>query len=71
MTVNEKEWLDAKEASGHLGITYGALRNMIYRREIPFYKLGRRLRFRRLELDQFLERSRCGLREWTNANKAS
>ncbi len=71
MEINDKEWMDAKEASAFLSITYGALRNMVYRREIPFCKLGRRLRFSRSELCQFLERSHVGLKEWKNAHKAS
>ncbi len=71
MQINDKEWMDAREASRFLSITYGALRNMVYRREIPFYKLGRRLRFCRFELRQFLESSRCGLKEWGNANQSS
>jgi excisionase family DNA binding protein len=71
MQIIREEWLDAHEASKHLGITYGALRNMIYRRELPFYKLGCRLRFKVVELDQILKESRQGFKEWSDANQGS
>jgi excisionase family DNA binding protein len=42
----EQEWLTTKQASLFLGITPNALRIMVCRGQIPFYKFGRRLRFR-------------------------
>ncbi len=42
----EQEWLTTKQASYFLGITPNALRIMVCRGQIPFYKFGRRLRFR-------------------------
>lgn len=45
----EQEWLTTKQASLFLGITPNALRIMVCRGQIPFYKFGRRLRFRVLD----------------------
>ncbi len=42
----EQEWLTTQQASLFLGITPNALRIMVCRGQIPFYKFGRRLRFR-------------------------
>lgn len=52
------KWLTASEAVVYLRLpSVGALRNLVYRRKIPFAKCGRNLRFNRESLDQFLESS--------------
>lgn len=49
------KWLNSEEAVMYLRLpSVGALRNLVYRRQIPFTKLGRSLRFDREELDRFL-----------------
>ena len=54
------EWLGADQAARYLGLpSRKALYQAIRRRQIPVHRLGkRRMRFRRSELDQALERSR-------------
>ena len=50
------KWLTSREAVVYLRLSsVGALRNLVYRRKIPFVKLGRNLRFNREALDRFLE----------------
>jgi excisionase family DNA binding protein len=39
------EWLSSAQVAAFLGISENALRIMVYRRQIKFSKLGRRLRF--------------------------
>lgn len=52
------KWLNAREAVEYLRLpSLGALRNLVYRRKIPFCKLGRNLRFDREGLDRFIESS--------------
>jgi excisionase family DNA binding protein len=52
------KWLTSREAVDYLRLpSVGALRQLVYRRRIPFAKMGRNLRFNRLELDRFLESS--------------
>lgn len=52
------KWLTSREAVMYLRLpSTGALRNLVYRRKIPFTKLGRSLRFDREALDRFLESS--------------
>ena len=52
------KWLTSREAVTYLRLpSAGALRNLVYRRQIPFAKLGRSLRFDREALDRFLESS--------------
>ena len=50
-------WLTSDEASEYLRVSNGALRLMVYRGLIIPYKLGRRSRFKREELDKLLESS--------------
>ncbi len=50
------KWLNAKEAAQYLRLgSVGVLRNMVSERKIPFYKLGRSLRFKVSDLDKLLE----------------
>lgn len=39
------EWLSSAQTAAYLGVSENALRIMVYRRQIKFSKLGRRLRF--------------------------
>lgn len=39
------EWLSSAQVATYFGISENALRIMVYRRQIKFSKLGRRLRF--------------------------
>ena len=40
------EWLSTSQAAHFLSITENALRIMVYRGQIPVYRVGRRLRFK-------------------------
>ena len=60
----DKEWMNAYEAAEYIGVSYGALRNMTYRREVPFFKMGRRLRFRMEDMRQFILENQFGKKEW-------
>ncbi len=40
------KWYSSSEASAFLSISENALRILVYRGQIPFYKFGRRLRFK-------------------------
>jgi excisionase family DNA binding protein len=52
-------WLTADEATAYLGFpTRKALYAAVERGQVPAHKLGRRLRFRRNELDALLRRGR-------------
>lgn len=62
--MGDKEWMNAFETANYIGVTYGALRNMAYRREIPFFKMGRRLRFRTEDVRKFLMQSPIKLGDW-------
>jgi excisionase family DNA binding protein len=51
-------YLDIKSAARILSMTPGAVYQLIYRREIPYYKFGRRVRIRGDELHAFMETKR-------------
>jgi hypothetical protein len=55
--LNRLTWLDSKEAARYLRKTRNALLIMVSRGTVKPRKLGRRLYFRRVELDQLLESS--------------
>lgn len=54
--VSPEPWITAEDAAAHLGYAVGTLYNKIAAGEaIPHRKLGRHLRFRRSELDAWVE----------------
>lgn len=46
--------LDSAAAAEYLGITPRHLRELVYRREVPFVKVGRSLRFDLRRLDRWI-----------------
>lgn len=53
------KWITAEEAARYLRLSsVFVLRNMVYEKRVPYYKLGRLLRFKVSELDQILEASK-------------
>jgi excisionase family DNA binding protein len=66
------KWLNSREAVIYLRLpSEGALRNLVYRRQIPFVKLGRSLRFDKKALDQFLESSLTPLHLHLNSQSSA
>lgn len=49
------EYLTADEAATYLKITKKAIYNRVYRKQIPFTRIGRTLRFPKGELDRLLK----------------
>lgn len=45
-------WMASSEAASYLRISVSSLRNMVSLGQIRSYKLGRRLRFKKVELDK-------------------
>ena len=50
------EWLSSAQVAAFLGISENALRIMVYRRQVKFSKLGRRLRFHVNDINSLLTR---------------
>lgn len=53
---NSDEWLTTREAAAYLKISEGVLRNMCCNGTIPYYKLERRNRYRKIDLRNLLEK---------------
>lgn len=58
--TKEINWLTTKEASLVLGVSEKSLLNMVHRGLIPFYKLGRRNRYKLSELNELIQKTRKG-----------
>lgn len=54
----EPRLLSQQEAASYLGISYWALRDLVFRRELPFVKIGRRVLIDRIDVDAYLDRSK-------------
>ena len=48
--------LSQREAATYLGISYWTLRDLTFRGEVPFVKIGRRILVDRFDLDAYLDR---------------
>jgi len=57
---NEKCWLNISEAAKHISMSVPFLRKCVRARTIPFARAGTKaLRFRRFDLDRWLEANGC------------
>lgn len=61
LKTKDREWMCSKEASDYIGTSEGAIRNKVYRGQIPFYKRWNRLYFRKSEIDALIMASKGGL----------
>ncbi len=53
------KWITADEAARYLRLSsVGVLYDFVYEKRVPYYKLGRLLRFKISDLDQLLESSK-------------
>lgn len=57
MVFNIRIWVNSKEAADYLRISYGSLRNAVYRKQIVPRKFRRRLYFKVSELNRLLDNS--------------
>ena len=53
-------WFSSAQASTYLDITVQSLMNMTSNGKLPYYKLGRRNRYKKSDLDLLLESSKKG-----------
>ena len=51
----QKEWLDYADAERYCGLSRVSLWRLVKSGELPAYRVGRSVRFRRTELDNFFE----------------
>jgi len=54
----EKELLSIREASVLLGVAETTLRDWVYQKRLPFYRLGRSIRLKNSDIVTFREESR-------------
>ncbi len=64
---NQKEvrLLGVREAAEYLGTTPSTLYSKVWRREIPFIKWGRSVRFDKADLDELIEQLRVRPRDFS------
>lgn len=51
-----------KEAAEILGVQVGTLRGWVFQRKIPYVKVGRLVKFRPEDIEQFIESNRVSAR---------
>lgn len=54
-TTARQDLMTYEDLSSYLKLSVGYLRQLVMRREIPFKKLGRSVRFRKNEIDEWVE----------------
>ena len=55
MSSVNKEWLSSNEAASQIGITQRTLYRFIDEGRLPGYRIGRVIRLRQLDVQEFLE----------------
>ncbi|MGH9188529.1 MAG: helix-turn-helix domain-containing protein [Acidimicrobiales bacterium] len=58
MAGEEVRWLNTGSAARRLGVTVRTLYRLINEAELPAYRIGRVIRLKESEVDQFIEASR-------------
>ena len=59
LAVSREGWLSSREAAEYLGISRGTLHNLVSSGRLPRHgERGRRLHFRRADLDAYIEARR-------------
>ena len=56
--ASERRLLSQQEAASYLGISYWTIRDLVFRREIPHMKIGRRILVDQIDLDAYVDRSK-------------
>ena len=62
--LRKESLMTIDELSEYLSIPKGSIYNMVHERRLPHIKLGRRVRFVKEEIDEWLERQRVETIEW-------
>ena len=62
MQSSGSEWMTYEEVAEYLSVAVGTVRNWVSARKIPFSKRGGMVRFKRDEVDAWLEKKRKGRR---------
>ncbi len=57
----EENWIGIAEAAEHLGIHVNTLRNLIRKTDIPGHQIGKRWRFKKSELDEWVKSGKSAL----------
>lgn len=58
---SDQQWWDIRKAANYLSVSVPFLRKAVRTKTVPFVRVGSKvLRFRRAELDRWLETKRCG-----------
>jgi excisionase family DNA binding protein len=58
MPEADKRLWDSKRLAEYLNLNLGTIRNWAWMKRIPYYKVGGRLRFKKSEIDEWLERQK-------------
>ncbi len=51
------KWITTKEAAQYLRVSVGQIRNMVWRGQLPSYRINNRLRFLRSDIDKIVKPS--------------
>ena len=58
LSASEPRLLSQQTAACYLGISYWTVRDLVFRRELPCVKIGRRILVDRMDLEAYLDRSK-------------
>ncbi len=56
MSVNTKEYIDKRELCELLGFSIGNVDNMMRNKRLTYYKIGKSIRFKMIEINDFIKK---------------
>ena len=60
MIRETEKWMNLREAAGHLSVSDSFIRKQVRLKRLPHARAGKVLRFRRADLDAWMDANGCG-----------
>ena len=61
----EKRFIGTEEMAEYMDLSINTIYSWVYSRKIPFFKMGRLVKFDLKEIDNWMTNMRVGARDWS------
>jgi excisionase family DNA binding protein len=68
-TQNDSATMSVARAAQYFGMSEAWMRKQVFRRAIPFFKIGRAVRLQRADLDSYLDSHRVRVKDDSEADR--
>jgi len=65
----EKRFIGTEELAGYMDLSVNTIYSWVYARKIPFFKMGRLVKFDLKEIENWMTDMRVGARDWSMSGR--